>query len=509
MTLKFKIRHTTAAVIFLTLFGLLACKKNETLSSAVELLSFGPAGVSHGEQIRFIGNNLDQVTAIDLVGANIPNTAFVEQSRELIVITVPQEAEYGVVTLKTPSGDIVSKTPLNLEVPVVISKFTPSVKPGETLTINGEFLNWVSAVTFAGEITVSTFENQSRTELQLQVPLEAQSGQLTLSCGGTDPIELTSEMELDVILPSKLSFSPNPVRHESELTITGADLDLVKGILFTGLETPIETFVSQTEDKIVVTIPEGVNNGVFSLVTFSGISIESVTPLGVVLPTVTALVPNPVERGAMLTLTGTELKLVTGVQFKGMEEAVTTFISQTDTEIKLVVPEAANKGTLTLSTRPLINVESTVSIEFIGDLPPLEPLGFTLYADQLENNAQDWGWGQTADFNNADNVRDGTTAIKIVYRGEWGAIKFANFTVNTTDYKEVTFSLFGTAGTQGKTINLTSDGGTPFVITITEGEWVTYSLSLSELGDPATLTNLAFQETGWSGTVYMDHVGLR
>ena len=131
---KFHIRLVFAALASTFLSMLFSCEKKESVSTAVELLSFGPAGVSHGEEIRFIGNNLDKVTAIELVGASIPSTDFVAQTPESIVITVPIDAERGPVTLKTPAGDIISKSPLNLEVPVVINGFTPSVKPGEQLS---------------------------------------------------------------------------------------------------------------------------------------------------------------------------------------------------------------------------------------------------------------------------------------------------------------------------------------------------------------------------------------
>lgn len=427
MKLNAYIRQVFALLVgtvLLTMF--FSCEKKETLSTAVELLSFGPSGVGHGEQIRFIGNNLDKVTAIDLVGASIPSSAFVEHTSEQIVITVPIEAEHGPVTLRTPEGDIVSKSPLNLNVPVEITSMTEAVKPGETITIQGEYLNWISAVTFEGGAVVTTFESQSRTELIVRVPFEAQTGVLIFSCGGTEPIELESETELTVTLPALTGLSPNPVERGETLTINGTDLDLVNEVWFKGVADPVTDFISQSEQQLTLTVPEDAARGTVEIVTFSGITISS-----------------------------------------------------------------------------------TDILSFVGDPAALDPLAFPLFVDKLENNAQNWGWGSTVDFNNTENVRDGDAAIKVSYQGSWGALKFANFSVNTTGYTELSFAIYATPEADGQKVNVSVNGGTTNTITLEAGKWVEYKLSMSELGDPATITELTMQETGWSGAVFIDHVGLR
>ncbi len=423
---KFHIRFLFVAMASAFLPLIFSCEKKEALSTAIELLSFGPAGVSHGDQISFIGNNLDKVTAIDLVGASIPSTDFVEHTAELIIITVPIAAEHGLVTLKTSAGDIVSKSPLNLEVPVVITDFTHSVKPGEQITFEGEYLNWVTSVVFADEVPVTEFVSQSLNELVVTVPMTAQSGSLTVLTGGTEPLTIELEDQLEVTLPTITGFSPNPVERGDNLTVSGTDLDLVRGIAL-----------------------------------------------------------------------------------KGVADAITEFVSRSETELVIAIPEEATRGTISLVAFSDIAVESEDILTFVGDPVAPDPLAFPLYIDQLENSAEDWGWGTSVDFNNTENVRDGNAAIKVSYQASWGALKFANFSVNTANYQEIAFSIFGTSGTEGKTINLTTNGSPTYVITVTEGEWVEYKLPLAELGNPATITELVFQETGWSGAVYMDHVGLR
>jgi hypothetical protein len=127
----------TIIVASLAFYG---CKKdNENpVSSATELLSFGPTGAQPGDTIRFFGNNLDQVTEIDFTKSTVAKSDFISQSKKEIFVVVPAETEKGYVTLKTASGDIRSKTQFNISVATVVSSITAVARPGENVTIKGD-----------------------------------------------------------------------------------------------------------------------------------------------------------------------------------------------------------------------------------------------------------------------------------------------------------------------------------------------------------------------------------
>src|SRR5215216_2074868 len=73
-----------------------ACDDDEEGNSQVVLNSFGPSGVHHGEKIKFVGLNMDKVTAIVLQpGVEIPQSAFATQSSSLIELIIPVTAEEG------------------------------------------------------------------------------------------------------------------------------------------------------------------------------------------------------------------------------------------------------------------------------------------------------------------------------------------------------------------------------------------------------------------------------
>ena len=404
-----------------------SCKKeNDANSSQVVLLSFGPSGLEPGGQITFIGNNLDQVTSIELVGARVPKASFASQTSETIAIVAPLETEEGFITLKSPQGDIVSKTKLSFKVPVTIESITAEARPGDNITIKGNYVNWLTEVQFPKDLVVKEFVSKSLSEVVVTVPIEAQTGSLVFLTGGTKPLTIETDYDLVVTLPS-----------------------------------------------------------------------------------ITGMTPNPIAGGDILTITGTNLDLTMGLSFKGVTDPITEFVSQSATTITVVFPINANKGKIALIAHSGIKVESADALNLIGGLPELSPLAYAMYEDALVNNWQNWGWSSTEDFANTENVRDGSAAIKIDYTGVWGALKFANGSISTASYNEVTFSVFGGPGTNNKVINLTPSGGTTYAVTVKEGEWVEFKLTMADVGNPTTITDLVFQETGWAGTVYLDHVGLR
>jgi hypothetical protein len=419
------------AILFMgALTFLSACtKEDDVTSTEVQLLSFGPTGAKHGEKIVFVGNNLDKVTSIELPGISIPASSFASKSSEVIEVTVPNEAEEGMVVLKTATGDITSKTLLSFNVEVTIQSITPQAKPGTNITITGNFVNWITSVYFE-DIEITEFVSKSLTTTVFTVPLEAQTGILFISVGGTEPVTLRSE------------------------------------------------------EEIIIT-----------------------------LPTITSLAPNPVDRGAELTITGTNLDLTREVVFRG---GATVLVSPSDlnaagTQLKIIVPEEANRGKITLVAFSSVGVESPQDLELVGGLPPLPALGVAFYTDGLENGWQKWGgWGSGAsDIASEENVRDGTKSIKAIMGGDWGgALQLGGGNTSTAGRTTLVFYIFGGAGTNGKQLNALINGA-EHVVVITEGEWTEYSLPISSLGNPATINEFTFQDRGWSGTLYIDHIGLR
>lgn len=327
-----------------------SCDRDEEDLTTVKLSVFGPSPALRGGELKFIGTNLDKATAI-VLQPNIEITEFVSKTATELVINIPQNAMPGKVTLKTPQGNIETKTPLTFSEPISIENFAPTtVKASDKLTINGDYLNLIAQVIFSDGVTVDSadFVSQSRYKIEVTVPVEAQTGKVIVSNGAEIPVMVFTTTELNVTLPKFTGISPNPVKPGTALQINGTDFQLVKEIIFSDNLKVSEFTVNAEKTQITVNVPETAKEGTLKMVALSGVEVEYADELKLVGPAVSAIAPAPVKNGAMLTINGTNLDLVTEVVFGGDVKGVIS--SFTATTLEVAVPLTATEGKVTLNT---------------------------------------------------------------------------------------------------------------------------------------------------------------
>lgn len=515
------LRYITQSLAILFLLASVAvftsCEDEDATSTGmVELKSFGPVGVKHGEMIQFIGVNLDQVTAIEFAnGATV--SSFVSKTPTRIELIVPNDAEAGHVTLKTPKGDVVSKTIISFDVPVVINSITEEAKPGTNITITGEFLNWIETVTFTSDVMVEKedFVSQSQTQVVITVPMEAQSGFLMFSSGGTEPMEFSSAEELTVTVPVVTALNPEAIRHMSNLTISGTDLDLVTEIVFfEGVSVVADDFVSQSATEIVVGVPATVEKGTITLKQRSPVEIITTLELEIILPVGTSVTPTPAVPGQdNITIAGTALDLVAQLMLPGgITVPSASFISQSETEIVMLFPEDAKSGVV--NYRTIHGYENALGVAVIIPSAGLPPLLVSLYEESLSSlMEQGGGWNSSTDFASTENAREGSYSMKVTYAGNWGGGgqggTWNTAPISVAGTEVFAFSVYGGSGTDGKqlNVNVKSSGDNIKTVTIKEGEWTDFEIPLTELGNMASVTEFWFQNHEWLGTIYIDRVG--
>lgn len=396
-----------AGALLLTGVSFTSCLKGDEVDTnqyigGISLNVFGPSPVARGGELRFLGSGMNQVTAVVLPGcADITDIKVISDTE--IRITVPQEAQPGLVTLRTPNGDITTKTELTFTEPISIDNFTPSaVLPGDELTIEGEYLNLIHEVIFADEVVVSedNFITHERNTIQLVVPQEAQTGQIILSDGEELPNLIYSEDELVVTLPSVENVVNKENAKPGDLVeISGQHLDLVRQVIMPD-GTEVE-FTLNNSTEITFALPENTSDGDIVAVPASGVEVV-VAHVSMAVPTDVAAAPASGLRGGdEIVLTGTNLDVVTDLSFPGVDEAIVP-TAQSEHELKVVMPEMAQSGNLILNTKSGKQVSVTIETlkpQVESYTPSSVPAG-----ESLQINGQNLDLVASVTFNGGQTV---------------------------------------------------------------------------------------------------------
>ena len=322
----------------------------------VRLNVWGPSPVARGGELRFLGSGMNQVTGITLPGSGkITDLKLV--SNEEVRITVPQDAEEGYLTVHTAQGDIVAKTLLTFLEPIYIDKIDPTtVKPGETLTVTGDYLNNIHEVIFSADktnadatVAEADFLSHSRTEISLIVPAEAKSGALILSDADEEmPNWIICDEPMTIVIPSVENVqnleSANP---GDVITVKGANLDLVVAIVMANGE-EIEYTLNE-DGTITFTIPDNACDGPICLLTASGVEVVAVN-IGECQPD--DLVATPAEGlrgGDEVTITGKNLQMISTLSLP--EAADVEFTLESNEKIVFTFPAEAQSGDAVLALK--------------------------------------------------------------------------------------------------------------------------------------------------------------
>ncbi|HYF68125.1 MAG TPA: IPT/TIG domain-containing protein [Ohtaekwangia sp.] len=491
-----------------------SCKDDDGDNSKIELHSFGPSGVKHGENIIFIGRNMDKVTSVILPGdVEVPSSSFISATKNQFEITVPAEAEEGKVILKTPQGDIQSLSTLSFEVAVVITSITAEAKPGTNITITGTNVNWIREIVFNNGVMAdgNDFVSSSVNELVVTVPMEAQTGALIFTTGGTEPETFVSEEELIVTVPTVASLSPASIKHTDELTIAGTDLDLITAIDFTGGFT-VSDFVNQTETEIVVAVPSGALKGTLTLKQASPIEVTTADQITIILPKGTNVNPSPATPGENITITGTNLDLVASLTLPFVEAPVpaSSFVSQSPTQIVLTVPTTVTKngGIIYTTIHGYSNILG-VNLVIPGGGP--EPLDYYIYDDELKNGWSNWGgweWSEK-DLASTEELLVGDKAFKVTFSGQYGAIQIGSPGADVFDgYTTLSFQVFVPA-VQNLIVQIGNNAD--YYLTNLPQGWSQVQIPLADLAGSNDVGELRIKNNNANlpVTIYFDEIGLK
>jgi hypothetical protein len=332
--MKKTVKYILSAALTLLLA---ACGREELdtnqFGEGVRFSAMAPNPVMRGGELRIVGSNLDQVTEVRFAGGvTVTDIQVVKQGTPgEIRVQVPLEGpEVGPVEIVGKDG-VTSRSfaDLTFTEPIEVESFTPAtVLSGDVLTFKGEYLNDVKEVIFSGEDAVSvTFESQSRHELKVKVPANAVSGPVILSDvneledANSIPNHIYAKTDLAVGNPTVVKAANAVYKSGDLITVKGAHLDMIRNVSLPQVS-EVDFTVSADATTITFNLPPKASDGSIILTSYAGVDFEaglmetvSVTDLGIV----SKAEDQRYKAGCEVEITGSDLDLVTKVEFTGAE----------------------------------------------------------------------------------------------------------------------------------------------------------------------------------------------
>ena len=344
-------------------FAFTSCDRDDLntdqYGNEISVLSYGPNPVLRGGVLTFKGANLDQITEIDLPGAEAITSINVVTSgkNSEINIEVPAEkCEPGIVTLKTAkNGEIKTLTPITYIENLKFTGFYVGENKenlvgnvGDVLTIEGDYLNNITSVIFANGATMDAenFKSQTRYQIQLVIPAEAGEGRFQISDGNN---YMYSEGALSINAPeidANNAIGKSLIKAGETEVLRGTSLDQIASIELNGATVEAADFKSQTASEITFVISSKVADGEITAVTKSGIRI-SFGEITTVVPSQLVATPSPIKNGEEITISGKDMDLITGIAFPNAKESKLNKVETT--KVTSTVPEDAQEGDITMS----------------------------------------------------------------------------------------------------------------------------------------------------------------
>lgn len=299
--------------------------------------SFTPTSGPAGTTITINGSGFTQASAVTIGGT--PVQSFTVDS-DIKITAVAGNGTTGQVAVTTPGTTGTSGT-AHFDFAPIITSFTPKGGgTGTTVTITGAGFGGASAVKFGGTDAAS-FHVDSDTQITATVAAGTHTGPITVTgAGGTG----TSSAPF-YGPPSISGFTPSHGSTHTTVTVTGVNLSGATHVNLTGTNVPF-TVVSST--TITFTVPSSPETGAIEVTTPGGVADSSSNFTVDPPPTIASFTPGSGPVGTPVTITGTNLQDVVGIE---IGKTITVPTSVNTTQVVFSIPPGAVSGAIKLLAR--------------------------------------------------------------------------------------------------------------------------------------------------------------
>jgi len=303
-----------------------------------QIASISPGHSPAGAEVTITGSNFAAISSVSF--NNLIANSFTVISPTQINAIVPDGASTGKITVTNSAGTGVSATDFIVITTPEIVSFTPSDGPISTeITIVGNHFLIATSVTFNG-VMATSFTIDSNTQLRATAPPNASTGKIAVTSAlGTG---LSANDFIVTAVPVITSFSPANGPVGTEVTITGNNFMGNMTVTFNGNVATI--LAVDSNNQIQAIVPPGTATGKIKVTNSAGTGTSANNFIVTNSPSITSFTPTAGRAGTEVIITGQNFIGATMVAFN--ETATPTFMINSNTQIRAIVPEGATTGTI-------------------------------------------------------------------------------------------------------------------------------------------------------------------
>ncbi len=314
-----------------------------------------------GDVVALKGDYMNLVKSVTFEGGE--SVAVENIDRHNATVVIPATAITGKIIL-SDEGEIAnliySENDLQIGDPTVTSVKAGAWKPGETATVSGAHLEMIKAIKLAGDVTVEEIAvSEDGKSLTFVIPALAQSGEVNAVSYADKSFKAG---EVTMVVPTNLVAPSDPVKAGSEIKISGKDLDVVSSVDFTSAAGQSFT-VDEKGASLIVTVPATATDGEITLNMANGDKVTA--PYSLVKAAVTAVSPVELMAGEKITVTGTDLDLISAATLGGKD--VEYAVNDKGTELVITTVNTSVSGKIVLTQENGVTVEPSEEIKLSYD----------------------------------------------------------------------------------------------------------------------------------------------
>ena len=245
-------------------------------SASPQITSVSPSRVRYNQVVTIrgtaFGANRGTSKVIFYGGTEPSSFQYVSWSDTQIQMRVPTGARTGNLQVVTTRGSDTAR--LTITSPWVRSISPQTGRTNTVVTVSGENFGSSrgSSSVLIGSVVVSSFTSWSSGAIRFRIPINTPPGNLTVGTSeGT-----SNSIRLEITSPYLTRISPTQVKTGDRLTLTGGNLGTTRGTGYVSFSSNVRAsaadYVSWSNSRIVVEVPNGAQSGSVRITTSNGTS---------------------------------------------------------------------------------------------------------------------------------------------------------------------------------------------------------------------------------------------